>query len=382
MNVVAIVIAAAAVIALLVAGKEFLIPLVLAIFFWILIRSLKAAYERVSIAGRHLPGPAAFILALATIVSASGAVVQIVSSNISMIVEKSPGYEKLLGQTIAEAFAAFGVAEAPTVRQLIGSLDLFQLLTTSATAVASLAGQAGLVAVYVLFLFLEERFFARKLRVLFPDPGQRQRIKRTLSHLVGDVRTYVGVKSLASLAVALPCYLLMSAFGLDFASFWGLLVFILNFIPNIGSAVATILPSVLGLLQFDDPIRALLMVAGLGACQFIVAYVVEPRLIGNSLNLSPLVVILSLVLWWALWGVPGMFLCVPIMVSLMILCAQFPQTRRLAILMSRTGRVAELGERPETDTTQAPGARSSGALASGARGVAAGRTAAASAKLD
>ena len=88
------------------------------------------------------------------------------------------------------------------------------------------------------------------------------------------------------------------------------------------------------------------MAAGIGAFQFLVAYVVEPRLIGKSLNLSPLVVILSLVLWWALWGVPGMFLCVPLMVSLMILCAQFPQTRRVAILMSRSGRVAELGERP------------------------------------
>ncbi len=356
MNVVSIVIAAAAAIALLVAGKEFLIPLVLALFFWILIRSLKAAFERVTIAGRRLPGAAAFILALAAIVTASSLVGQIVSSNISKIVQEAPGYEQLLGQTIAEGFAAFGIAEAPTVRQLIGNLDLFQLVTTSATAVASLVGQAGLVAVFVLFLFLEERFFARKLRVLFPDPGHRQRIKHMLSQLVGDVRTYVGVKSLASLAVAVPCYLLMSAIGLDFASFWGLLVFILNFIPNIGSAVATILPSVLALLQFDDPGRALLMAAGIGAFQFIVAYVVEPRLIGNSLNLSPLVVILSLVMWWALWGVPGMFLCVPIMVSLMILCAQFSQTRRIAILMSRSGRVAELGERPALKTPDA-GAR-------------------------
>ncbi len=352
MQVVSIVIAAAAATALLVAGREFLIPLVLAIFFWILIRSLKTAFERITIAGRRLPGLAAFTLALAAIVSACSAVAQIVSSNISKIVQEAPGYEKLLGQTIGEAFAAFGVAEAPTVRQLIGSLDLFQLLATSATAVASLAGQAGLVAVYVLFLFLEERFFARKLRVLFPDPGQRRRIKHMLSQLVGDVRTYVGVKSLASLAVAVPCYLLMSALGLDFASFWGLLIFILNFIPNIGSAVATILPSVLALLQFDDAGRALLMAAGIGACQFLVAYVVEPRLLGRSLNLSPLVVILSLVMWWALWGVPGMFLCVPIMVSLMILCAQFPQTRRIAILMSRSGRVAELGERPDADRPQ------------------------------
>ena len=216
MNVVAIIIAAAAVIALLVVGKEFLMPLVLAIFFWILIRSLKVAFERITIAGRHLPSAAAFTLALATIVSASSIVVQIVSSNISKIVQEAPGYETLLGQTIAEAFAAFGIVEAPTVRQLIQNLDLFQLLTTSATAVASLAGQAGLVAIYVLFLFLEERFFARKLRVLFPDAERRRQIQRMLAHLVGDIRTYVGVKSLASLAVAAPCYLLMRAvsFGL------------------------------------------------------------------------------------------------------------------------------------------------------------------------
>ncbi len=333
------VIAAGVVIALLVAAKDFLIPLVLAVFFWILIRSLKGAFQRFSIGGRCLPSPVAFTLALLTIVGASSLVGQIVGSNISKIVEVSSDYEELLQKRITEGFEAFGVAEVPTVRQLIRSLDLFQLATKSATAVAALAGQAGLVAVYVLFLFLEQSFFKRKLAALFPDPERQQNVEKMLARLVDDVRTYVGVKSLASLTVALPSYLLMAAAGLDFASFWGLLVFILNFIPNIGSLVATLLPSVLAFLQFD-PGRALLVAGGIGVFQFLVAYVIEPRFVGRAVNLSPLIVILSLVFWWALWGVPGMFLCVPIMVSLMILCAQFPQTRPIAILMSRTGRVA------------------------------------------
>ncbi len=367
MRTASIVTAAGVVIALLVAAKDFLIPLVLAVFFWILIRSLKTAFQRISIGGRHLPSAVAFTLALLTIGAASSLVGQIVGSNISKIVkefqrdeerqeddEGAPGYEELLQRRITEGFAAFGIAEVPTVRQLVQSLDLFQLATKSATAVAALAGQAGLVAVYVLFLFLEQNFFSRKLKALFPDPERQHHVHQMLARLVDDVRTYVGVKSLASLTVALPSYLLMAAAGLDFASFWGLLVFILNFIPNIGSAVATLLPSVLAFLQFD-PGRALVVAGGIGVCQFLVAYVIEPRFVGRSLNLSPLVVILSLVFWWALWGVPGMFLCVPIMVSLMILCVQFPQTRPLAILMSRTGRVAELGLRSDVqDATRSP----------------------------
>ncbi len=347
MKIVSVVIAAGVVIVLLVAGKDFLIPLVLAVFFWILIRSLKAAFECINVAGRCLPSALAFTLALLTIIVASSVVGQIVGSNISKIVKQAPVYEELLGESIVDGFAALGLAEPPTVRQLIRSLDLFQLLTASATAVAALVGQAGLVAVYVLFLFLEERIFAKKLRALFPDSERRRRIKGMLSQLVGDVRAYVGVKSLASLIVAMPCYLLMSAAGLDFASFWGLLIFILNFVPNIGSAVATILPSVLAFLQFDDVGRALFVAGGIWMFQFLVAYVIEPRLIGRSVNLSPLVVILSLVLWWALWGVPGMFLCVPIMVSLMILCAQFPRTRPIAIIMSRAGRVVQSAGRGE-----------------------------------
>ncbi len=339
MRATSIIIAAGVAIALLVAAKDFLIPLVLAVFFWILIRSLKGAFQRIPFGGRHLPSAVAFTLALLTIVAASSLVGQIVGSNISKIVEESQNYEELLQKRITEGFEAFGVAEVPTVRQLFRSLDLFQLATKSATAVAALAGQAGLVAVYVLFLFLEQSIFERKLEALFPDPERQQNVEKMLARLVDDIRTYVGVKSLVSLAVALPSYLLMEAAGLDFASFWGLLVFILNFIPNIGSLVATLLPSVLAFLQFD-PARALAVAIGIGVFQFIVAYVVEPRFVGRSLNLSPLVVILSLVFWWAMWGVPGMFLCVPIMVSLMILCAQFPQTRPIAILMSRTGRVA------------------------------------------
>ncbi len=339
MRAASILIAAGVTIALLVAAKDFLIPLVLAVFFWILIRSMKAGFQRIRIGGHGLPSAVALALAIATIVAASSLVGQIVGSNIQKIVDNTDSYEELLQNRITEGFEAFGVAEVPTVRQLIRSLDLFQLATKSATAVAALAGQAGLVAVYVLFLFLEQSFFERKLVALFPDPERQENVEKMLARLVDDVRTYVGVKSLVSLSVAFPSYLLMETAGLDFASFWGLLIFILNFIPNIGSLVATLLPSALAFLQFD-PGRALAVALGIGVFQAVVAYVVEPRFVGRSLNLSPLVVILSLVFWWALWGVPGMFLCVPIMVSLMILCAQFPQTRPIAILMSRTGRIA------------------------------------------
>ena len=150
---------------------------------------------------------------------------------------------------------------------------------------------------------------------------------------------YVGIKTLVSLMTSLFSYLVMRLIGLDFAEFWAFLIFILNFIPFIGSIIATILPATLALIQFTTFTPFFIVAGGVTLVQFIVANLIEPRLMGHSLNLSPLVIFLSLALWGALWGIAGMFLCVPLTVIIVIVLSYFPQTRPIAIVLSKDGRM-------------------------------------------
>ncbi len=113
----------------------------------------------------------------------------------------------------------------------------------------------------------------------------------------------------------------------------------LNYIPTIGSLLATSLPAIYSLFQFGDFNEFLFIMALVGSTQVLVGNIIEPKIMGNSLNISPLVSILALSFWGAIWGVTGMFLSVPVTVIMIILLAQIPSTRNFAVLLSERGRV-------------------------------------------
>jgi AI-2 transport protein TqsA len=123
-------------------------------------------------------------------------------------------------------------------------------------------------------------------------------------------------------------------------------VFFFYYIPTVGSILAVVAPSLITLVQFDHLSPFLIVLAVIGAIQTIMSNVVEPAVMGRSLNLSPLVVIISLTVWGTIWGVVGLFLCVPIMVVLLIVLAHFETTRPLAILLSADGEIPEPPHEP------------------------------------
>ena len=125
--------------------------------------------------------------------------------------------------------------------------------------------------------------------------------------------------------------------GVDFAAFWAFTIFLLNFIPTIGSIIATLFPALLALIQFDTFAQFFIVLVGVGSIQVIVGNFLEPKLMGNTLNVSPFIVMMSLTLWGSIWGIAGMFLSVPITVILLIVFAHFEKTRYLAILLSGNG---------------------------------------------
>ena len=134
-------------------------------------------------------------------------------------------------------------------------------------------------------------------------------------------------------------YIALAIIGIDAPLFWALLIFLLNFIPTIGSLIATIFPMIFCLLQFGELSQGIMVLIFVGAIQILVGNIIEPKVMGNSMNISPLVTILSLSFWGAVWGITGMILSVPITVILIIIFAQFNSTKRAAILLSEKGKV-------------------------------------------
>ncbi len=328
----------------LIIARDLLIPLVLAVFIWYLVNLLARLLEQLKLGGRQLPAALQFIVAGGIVVLAIWLFARMLTSNVNQVIEAAPAYQNNINRLIAETFGRFGIEEPPALAALVREVNLGSFLRGLAAALAGLLGNIGLILVYLLFLFLEQRFFQAKLGAIFPDSRQRGKVMAMLSDIDRDVSIYVGMKTLVSALTGLVSWGIMSAVGLDFAGFWAILIFVLNFIPNIGSLVATVLPALLALIQFDTLTPFLIIVIGVGATQMVVGNFLEPNLMSNSLNISPLVVLLSLVVWGSIWGIPGMFLCVPITVILMIVLYHFDTTRWLALALSRNGQVGAAQE--------------------------------------
>jgi predicted PurR-regulated permease PerM len=138
-----------------------------------------------------------------------------------------------------------------------------------------------------------------------------------------------------SMITGIFIYLVALAFGLDFAIFWWFLAFILNFIPNIGAIIAVIIPTIISFVQpWFTPYDTLFMALCMTWVQVLGWNIIEPQFMWNRLNLSPLVIIISLAFWWIIWWVVWMLLSVPIMVIINIILSKIPATRPIAILLS------------------------------------------------
>jgi predicted PurR-regulated permease PerM len=316
-------------------------PLAIAILIWHLINALAAAYHRPALAGRHLPSWLCYIAALTTIFGALAIMAELISNNVNQVSEAAPAYENNLRQLLTTTYELIGLKSAPSFAQIAGEVRVGGIVTTVAGTLGGVASGAGLVVVYVVFLLFEQRCFGSKLHALMPDPERAHRLRAVLGRISRQIEGYVWVKTLTSLLTGVVSFVIMWAVGVDFAEFWALVIFLLNFIPIIGAMLGVIFPSLLAMVQFETIGPFLVVSSALAATQFVVGNLIEPRLMGRQLNLSPLVIILSLAFWGALWGVVGMILCIPIAVIIMIVCGHFGPTRPVAIILSADGQVPE-----------------------------------------
>ncbi|WP_170294847.1 AI-2E family transporter [Roseospira navarrensis] len=323
----------------LVLGEDVLVPVAIAVIVWYLINALAEGIASIPEVGSRLPGWVHMALALAVISLLLVLFGRMASENISEVTKAAPVYQENLRTLVHDATELAGIRGPIDLEDFVGQISLADAVPQVASAVSSLVGQAGLILVYTLFLLVEQRRFGAKLQALFPDPERERWVRGVLSRIQLDIKTYVWIKTLTSVLTGAVSYGVLVAVGVDYAPFWAVVIFLLNYIPTIGSLLGVAFPVLLALVQFPTPIPALVVAGVLGSVQFTIGNILEPRLMGRSLNLSPLVVILSLVVWGNIWGVVGMFLCVPLTGIIMIVMSYIPATRPIAILLSSDGKV-------------------------------------------
>jgi predicted PurR-regulated permease PerM len=325
--------------AILTLGKDLIIPMVLAIFIWYLINILADSIAMVKIGQFRLPRFVCFLLAMVAIFGSLILFTNLISSSINNVIKTFPSYQQNVEALLERGADIVGLDESPQLAELVRKINFTKIIQGLGLTVAGFIGSAGLILIYTLFIFLEQKCFLPKIDRMMSDENRRTKIKLILQRIYGDTKTYIGIKTLTSLTTGFVSYFIMQTVGLDFAVFWAMLIFLFNYIPTIGSIVATIFPSVLALVQFPTLTPFVVIAIGVTATQMVVGNILEPRLMGNTLNLSPLVILLSLALWGSLWGIPGAILCVPITVLMMIIFSNFEATRPIAVLLSKNGEI-------------------------------------------
>ncbi len=326
---------------LLAVGRDLLIPIAIAFMIWFLLNALARVFGRLQLGNRRLPPFGAMALSIVAVLAVLVGLINMVADNISAVTQALPVYEANLDRLAAQASTLIGSDIVASFDKMITDIPVARVLTRVAGTVANMASQFGIVLVYVMFLLVEQQAFDSKIRALFPNRERERRVRVVLSDIQREIQTYVWIKTLMSVLTGGISYVVLIAVGVSFAEFWAVFIFLLNYIPTIGSLLGILFPAALTLMQFGEFVPFLLVLVPLAAAQIFIGNVLEPRLMGSSLNISALVVILSLTLWGAIWGITGMFLSVPIMVVLMIVLGHFPVTRPIAILMSADGRIRE-----------------------------------------
>ncbi len=342
-----IIISFAVVLFLLVQARFLLISLATAIVLFSLTSDAINFIARIRIGPIHIPNWLATLAAVAMISLALLALTSIVLSQINTVLVTTLSYSERVPAAVAELFSFLGEDAERAMFNSLSTVDISGYLRAVAGQAGNLLQATVLVILFVGFLFAERIWFSTKLVSFVGDAAQADRVGKIVASIIRRVNRYLLVKTMVSLVTGAMVWGTARLFGLELATALGIITIILNYIPNIGSIVATFLVALVTHVQLGDPAATFGIFAAVGAIQFLNGNVIDPWLMGRALRLSSFGIIISLAFWGAVWGIPGMFLSVPIMVAGMIVCSEISALRPVAILLSREGL-------PEPETPVAP----------------------------
>ncbi len=287
---------------------------------------------------RHRVWPVlSFLVIVLVFLAGAFALGQMIYYSVEDLRRKMPDYEdRFTGFSRKVTKDMFGVEMDPLSALRVehaSAGDVGRMVRSALGTFVDFLSNAAVILVYLVFILAERGGFVRRIRAASGELRAADTLA-VVDRINAAIEQYIAVKAAVSLLAGVLTTAALQAFGVDYAVFWGFLTFALNFIPYLGSLVATMLPVLLSLVQFESLALTLGVLVTLGVIQNGIGYAIEPRLAGRRLDLSPLVIILSLAFWGSIWGVPGMILAVPLVVTVKTILENIPQTRPIAMLLS------------------------------------------------
>lgn len=330
--------------------KQIFIPLVIAYFLFFVFEPLNRFLRR-----KKMPSAIIIVADLIIVLSFIWGISEVMIRQFSQFGTQLPFYEQKLNNIISSAAISLGVTDPIITNMNIGE-NIEEILKTLNLDYAGIAGgvfsstlSMFSTSIFVLFFFIfilsgnEKIFAAIKNRYVnkhihFHAKKHRKKLRKetieddvnkseilskiklekgeviesTFKNITDRVQNYIFTKFLISVVTGILVGIVLALFGVDFVLVWVVLTILLNFIPTIGSIIAVILPMLMTIVQFESFTTTILVTGIIGTIQNLVGNILEPKIMGNKLGLNPLVILISLLLWGFIWGIPGMFISVPL----------------------------------------------------------------------
>ena len=313
-------------------AKFLLLPLFLSIFLYIIINSLskdlvlftKNKFFKIN-------DISSFIIILIGICVFSYFSFRLLKINLTEVINNSDQYQNNLNDLIVlfqSTFINFSVNE-----NLFNKINVIGLFSNILNFVKSFAGNFSLVLIYLIFIVMEQKFFHIKVNLIL----KKSNTKKIISKINNDIYSYFRIKTLTSLLTGFSTFLILFIIGNDLSLTFAIFAFFLNFIPYIGSLLAVIFPTFFSAIQFMNLSEPLITFTTLILSQILIGNFLETKLMGKTLNISPLALLIFLSLMGKLWGIVGMFLSVPLLVILIIVLNNVKETKKIAIFLSEKG---------------------------------------------
>lgn len=323
-------------------GKDVFIPVAFGAVVVYIIVGLAYALYRIPYVGRILPVGVRQTLSVLAIAFALLVVTHVVMANKDRAIALAPQYQQSLLAAIQRVAVFLRIETEPTwatLRQdILAHINIPKLAGSLAALASSMIVGVIVVFLYAVFLLIEQRMVATKIANISTDPQSVARVREIINDINRRVGSYLTLKTFLSIFVGVVSWAIMAFVGLEFAVFLAVLIAFLNYIPYIGSFFGIFFPVVMSIVQFNDPNMILSVLLTLTVVQFLIGNFLDPYVMGNSLNLSPFAILVSLAVWSQLWGISGAFLAVPITAIIASVSSAFSGTRPIAILLSQKGR--------------------------------------------
>ena len=318
-------------------GRPILLPIVAAVIAVYLLISASDRLKSLPVL-RHLPLViirsfllivfTLAIVVLATIVAATAreivAVVPVYEANVDALVDHLADVFDLDRQELWDELRAV----------TIDQIDLRSAALRVLSGFTNVGMSIFVIVIYAAFIMLERDGFERKLRAIWADEARARATLQTVNEINRKISDYLEVKTLINIILGAICYVILWFMDVDFALFWAVAIGFLNYIPYFGSLLGVAFPAVLSVAQFGSLSYSLLLTVLLVIAQFVVGSIIEPRMVGRHMNISPVIVLISLSIWTALWGIPGAILAIPLTSMLAIIFANISQTRPIALVLA------------------------------------------------